>query len=68
MNDWNDLDDEELAAAAYVRRKRAAQGDKESERVALKMEAELKRRLGSTPSRYEPLEQLPAPRPWWKLW
>jgi hypothetical protein len=69
--DTDRMDDDELAASAFVWRQRAAHGDKEAARVARELEAELKRRLGdNTPSSKMPLEAPPEPakRPWWKFW
>jgi hypothetical protein len=44
-------------------------GDREAARVVRELEAELKRRLGDTPSSKMPLEEpKPARRPWWKFW
>lgn len=63
------MGDEELAAAAYVLRKRAALGDPDALKQAQRMEAELRRRLGSTPSDRTPLEPEGRPaRPWWRFW
>jgi hypothetical protein len=61
--------DEELAAAAYVLRKRAELGDREALDEAKRIEAVLRKRLGSTPSGHAPLESEQKPeRPWWKFW
>ncbi|MDM0020660.1 hypothetical protein [Variovorax saccharolyticus] len=63
------MGDEELAAAAYVLRKRAELGDPDALEQARRMEAELSRRLGSTPSGHGPLEPEAKPaRPWWRFW
>ncbi|MBT2324291.1 hypothetical protein J7E62_18225 [Variovorax paradoxus] len=64
------LDDEQLAATAYVWRKRAMLGEKHAEGMARKLDAELRRRLGATPSRDAPLDTLPGSksRPWWRFW
>ncbi len=68
MQDIEALDDEQLAATAFVNRQKGRQGDQHAKRTAEAMDTELKRRLASTPSQHAPLE-LPAPkRPWWKLW
>lgn len=61
------MSDEELAAAAYVLRKRAVLGDANAMERALLMEATLRKRLGPTPSAHAPLEPEPA-RPWWRFW
>lgn len=63
------LDDEELAATAYIWREKARIGDRNASRVADELDAELFRRLGPTPSQYTPLEEKHAtPRPWWRFW
>ena len=64
------LDDEELAATAYIWREKAKLGDRYASRVADELDAELHRRLGPTPSRRMPLEHGGAEgrRPWWKCW
>ena len=63
------MGDDELAAAAYVLRKRAELGDPNALKEAQRMEAELHRRLGSTPSDRAPLEPEARPaRPWWRFW
>lgn len=61
-------DDEELAAAAFVLRTRAKQGDREALRQAERLEQILKSRLGPTPSGHAPLEEPVRRRPWWKFW
>ena len=67
-----DMDDEQLAAAVYVWRKRASLGDPDASEMADKLDAELKSRIGPTPSMHGPLESLPEPspkgRPWWRFW
>lgn len=64
-----DLDDEQLAATAYVWRQRVNAGDKNARRTWAKMEQELHRRLGPTPSNNAPLEaKLPERGPWWRFW
>lgn len=63
------MSDEELAAAAYVQRKRAELGDPDALKEAHRLEAELRKRLGSTPSGHGPLEPEVRPaRPWWRFW
>jgi len=63
------MGDEELAAAAYVLRKRAELGDPGALEQARRMEAELNRRLGATPSGHGALEPQARPaRPWWRFW
>jgi len=63
------MSDEELAAAAYVLRKRAELGDADALKQARRMESELRDRLGSTPSGHAPLEPETKPaRPWWRFW
>lgn len=63
------MSDEELAAAAYVLRKRAELGDADALKQAQRMETELRKRLGSTPSGHAPLEPTIKPeRPWWRFW
>ncbi|MGJ7580508.1 hypothetical protein ACSFA3_10040 [Variovorax sp. RHLX14] len=64
------LDDEELAATAYIWREKGKLGDRHASRVADELDAELHRRLGPTPSRRMELgRDGPAPgRPWWKFW
>lgn len=71
MESLDGLDDEELASSAYVWRMRALQGDRQANEIAQAMEAELRRRLGSTPSMSGPLELLPQVKPkspWWRFW
>ncbi|MDM0012144.1 hypothetical protein QTH87_06780 [Variovorax sp. J22P168] len=71
MESLDGLDDEELASSAYVWRMRARQGDRQANEIAQAMEAELRRRLGSTPSMSGPLELLPQVKPkapWWRFW
>lgn len=64
------MSDEELAAAAYVLRKRAELGDPGALKEAQRLESELRRRLGSTPSGHAPLETdtIEPTRPWWRFW
>ncbi|MGI4779115.1 MAG: hypothetical protein ACRYGA_13540 [Janthinobacterium lividum] len=63
------LDDEELAATAYIWREKARVGDRHASRVADELDAELFRRLGPTPSHYSPLDEKRAVRrPWWRFW
>lgn len=64
------LDDEALAATAYIWREKAKLGDRHASRVADELDAELHRRLGPTPSMRMPLEHSEAEgrRPWWKFW
>ena len=64
------LDDEELAATAYIWREKARLGDRHAARTADQLDTELRRRLGPTPSQYVPLgngEKAPR-RAWWKFW
>jgi hypothetical protein len=68
MRLMDSMSDEELASAAFVLRKRAEHGDTAALRQAEKLEAELRERLGPTPSRQGPLVELPKPRPWWRFW
>ncbi len=64
------LDDEQLAATAFIWREKARVGDRTAARVADELDAELHRRLGPTPSQCMPLieNKKAAARPWWKLW
>ena len=69
--DIKNLDDEELAATAYVLRQRAKLGDRQAQRTAGELEAELSRRIGPTPSQMGLLEaagpavsQRPGGRRW----
>lgn len=63
------MTDEELASAAFVLRKRAEHGDAGALKEAERLEAELRERLGPTPSSHGPPIELPEPRrPWWKFW
>ncbi len=65
----DELDDEQLAATAYVWQQRAQAGDKNARRTWARMEQELQRRLGPTPSGHGPLEAHSSnPRPWWRFW
>jgi hypothetical protein len=65
----DELDDEQLAATAYVWRQRAQAGEKNARRTWARMEQELQRRLGPTPSNHAPLEvELSLQRPWWRFW
>lgn len=65
----DDLDDGQLAATAYVWRRRAQAGEKNAHQTWDRMEQELRRRLGPTPSDYAPLMvKLPERRPWWRPW
>lgn len=69
--DITNLDDEELAATAYVLRQRAKLGDRQARRDVGELEAELSRRLGPTPSQMgalEPAGPAPTSRPWWRRW
>ena len=65
------MSDEELAAAAYVLRKRGALGDHAALKQAQSMESALRERLGSTPSGHAPLEaavKKMQAKPWWRFW
>jgi hypothetical protein len=68
------MSDEELAAAAYVLRKRAELGDAEALKKAKQLESTLKKRLGPTPSGRASLEPETGAggtrqkRPWWRFW
>lgn len=65
----DELDDEQLAATAYVWRQRAQAGEKSARRTWAQLEQELQRRLGPTPSSRVPLEaQSSGQRPWWRFW
>lgn len=71
MNTDN-LDDEALAATAYVWHKRRQLGDCRAERVARDLDAELTKRLGSTLSQPVALRLANPPlhmriRSWWKI-
>ena len=70
--DIMNLDDEALAATAYVLRQRAKLGDREARRTVSEVEAELNRRIGPTPSQMGALmpggHTPPQHRPWWRLW
>lgn len=55
-----EMDDEQLAATVYVWRTKALLGDQEAADIADMLEAELKRRIGPTPSmQVSPLETPP---------
>lgn len=66
------MDDEQLAAAVYVWRTKASLGDQEAADIADMLEAELKKRIGPTPSMHGELwtrPELPQKRrPWWRFW
>jgi hypothetical protein len=64
------LDDEELAATAYIWREKARLGDRHALRIADELDAELRHRLGPTPSERMPLDEPAAAgrRPWWRFW
>lgn len=65
----DELDDEELAATAYVWRQRAVAGERHAHQTWARMERELLRRLGPTPSQRMPLiDTLSIRRTWWKFW
>lgn len=69
--DTTNLDDEALAATAYVLRQRAKLGDRQARRAVDEVEAELSRRIGPTPSQMGALEaagRAAMHRPWWRLW
>lgn len=69
--DIMNLDDEALAATAYVLRQRAKLGDRQACRTVDELEAELSRRIGPTPSQMgalEPVGRTVVQRPWWRLW
>ncbi|HUD32957.1 MAG TPA: hypothetical protein VMR43_08050 [Variovorax sp.] len=69
--DITNLDDEELAATAYVLHQRAKLGDRQARRAVDEVEAELNRRIGPTPSQRGTLEATECAalqRPWWRLW
>jgi hypothetical protein len=69
--DIMNLDDEALAATAYVLRQRAKLGDREARRTVNEVEAELTRRIGPTPSQMGalmPVGRTTTHRPWWRLW
>ena len=62
------MSDEEMASKAFVLRRRAEHGDLAALKLAEKLEAELRARLGPTPSGQVPLADFPKPRPWWRFW
>ena len=62
------MSDEEMASKAFVLRRRAEHGDLAALKLAEKLEAELRARLGPTPSAQMPLAQLPKPRSRWRFW
>lgn len=64
------LDDEALAATAYIWREKARLGDKHAARIVEQLDSELSRRLGPTPSQRVPLEtdEKGPRRAWWKFW
>ncbi|MDM0109670.1 hypothetical protein QTH97_32450 [Variovorax sp. J22R24] len=64
----DDLSDEELASAAFVLRKRAEMGDARALKEAERLEGELRKRLGPTPSALVPLTKPARSRPWWRFW
>ena len=69
MVKMEELDDEELAATAYVWRQRVQAGEKSAQRTWARMEQELQRRLGPTPSNHAPLQtEAPRQRSWWQVW
>lgn len=66
------LEDDELAATAYVWHEKARLGDRHARQVAKELDAELGRRLGPTPSAPVPLDYVDvekgaARRSWWQL-
>lgn len=64
-----ELDDEQLAATAYVWHRRVKAGELNANKTLLMLEKELQRRLGPTPSNHLPLElAIKKRRAWWKLW
>lgn len=65
----SELDDEQLAATAYVWHQRVLAGEKDALRTCAQLEQELQRRLGPTPSNHAPLQtnQI-SQRPWWRFW
>ena len=65
----DELDDEQLAATAYVWRQRALAGEKNARRTWARLEQKLQRRLGPTPSTRAPLAVEPSlQRLWWRFW
>lgn len=70
--DTDNLDDEALAATAYVWHARGRLGDRRAQRIACELDAELTRRIGSTLSQPAGL-RFASPvlhvgtRPWWKI-
>ena len=68
MIDLDTLDDDELAATAYVWRLRSTRGDLTAAAIAHCMEVELQRRLCSTHSLRLPLPPDIEHKPWWQFW
>jgi hypothetical protein len=71
--DTDQLNDEELAATAYVWRRRALHGDRSAGGIANELEKQLRRRTGKVTMPDEldtrPLPgRLQAKRRWWRLW
>lgn len=65
----DELDDEQLAATAYVWRQRAQAGDKNTRQTWARLAQELQRRLGPTPSNHALLQADSSPgRSWWPFW
>jgi hypothetical protein len=65
-----DLTDEQLAASAYVWRRRAFHGEKHARSMALHLERELRRRAGVPENEPATFEDKPAGtrRRWWRFW
>ena len=64
----NELDDEQLAATAYVWHRRVLAGEKDALRTCAQLEQELQRRLGPPPSNHAPLQtDQTNRRPRWRL-
>jgi len=71
--DTQHLDDEALAATAFVWHERARLGDRQARQIADELDAELRHRLGPTPSEPAPLLSVeptklarPSRRTWWQ--
>lgn len=60
------LSDDELDELAEGWRQKAALGERGAREMAKAFDAELVRREKG--SQFDPLLELPQPRPWWKFW
>lgn len=67
-DDLSNVSDEQLAATAYVWRRREVHGDKHAHSVALRIEREIQRRASVPEGEAAARDQAPVKRPWWRLW